>query len=155
MPLASALPTGSVMMVHHVTGTYFMCNDFHDNVGNHVQTWAQDPFADATSHRWTLGRNPDGTVVIRSAAHGRALTVGATPAEVVTLREGNDSLHQNWRFEHVDTSADSYVIASVVHPSYALSIASHLQANDQLLGLTRMWGGPNLSQVWKVFSQGA
>lgn len=155
MPLVSPLPTGSVMMVHHVTGTYFMCNDYHDNIGNYAQTWAQDPFADTTSHRWILSHNPDGTVVIRSAARGRALSAGAQPSNTVTLQEVNDSLHQNWRFEPVDVSSDSYIIVSVVHPSYALGIPSRNQANDQLIGLTRMWGGPNLSQVWKVFAHGA
>ncbi|EFL29531.1 predicted protein [Streptomyces viridochromogenes DSM 40736] len=30
------LAGGSVIMTHHVTGTYFMCNDWHDGVGNHT-----------------------------------------------------------------------------------------------------------------------
>lgn len=74
---------------------------------------------------------------------------------MVTLKESNDSLRRNWRFDPVDVSSDSYVIVSVVHPSYALAIASRNEANDQLIGLTRMWGGPNLSQVWKVFPYSA
>ncbi|MGW0423877.1 hypothetical protein [Streptomyces sp. NPDC003015] len=83
-------------MTHHVTGTYFMCNDWHDGVGNHTQTWAQDPFAkDNNSHRWFLRQNADGTVRIESYANHRCLTAGANPPDTVTLREGTDSLNQH------------------------------------------------------------
>lgn len=92
------LAGGSVTMTHHVTGTYFMCNDWHDGIGNHTQTWAQDPFAkDNTSHRWFQRQNADGTVRIESYANRRCLTAGANPPDVVTLREGTDSLSQHWR----------------------------------------------------------
>lgn len=71
------LAGGSVTMTHHVTGTYFMCNDWHDGVGNHTQTWAQDPFAkDNNSHRWFLRQNAEGTVRIESYANHRCLTAG-------------------------------------------------------------------------------
>ncbi|MFJ8469797.1 RICIN domain-containing protein [Streptomyces swartbergensis] len=143
---------GSVTMTHHVTGTYFMCNDWHDGVGNHTQTWAQDPFAkDNNSHRWFLRQNADGTVRIESYANHRCLTAGANPPDTVTLRERTDSLNQHWRLvSHAERGNDFYLV-SVVHPRYALAIADHLQGNDRLVGLTRMWGGPNLSQLWRIY----
>ncbi|MEV5989353.1 hypothetical protein AB0L85_30985 [Streptomyces sp. NPDC052051] len=143
---------GSVTMTHHVTGTYFMCNDWHDGVGNHTQTWAQDPFAkDNTSHQWHLRLNPDSTVCIESHANRRCLSTGANPPDLVTLQEPTDSLNQHWRLvQHAEGGSDFYIV-SVVHPRYALAIADHLQGNDRLVGLTRMWGGPNLSQLWRIY----
>lgn len=131
-----------------------MCNDYHDGVNNHVQTWAQDPFQDQTSHKWYLTHDSEGsgdTVRIESFANRRRLTAGSKWSDTVTFQQPSDSLHENWRFLSADTSEDGYVIVSVVHRRYALAIADHLQGNDRLLGLTHMWGGANLSQVWKVF----
>ncbi|MER6994336.1 RICIN domain-containing protein [Streptomyces sp. NPDC000410] len=151
--LLTTLPIGPVGMSHHITGTYFMCNDWHDGVNNHVQTWAEFPFPkDKTSHKWYLVTNPDGTVRIESFANRRCLTVGSKPSDVVTFQEQTDSLHQNWRFIHQDVSSDSYAIVSVVHPRFALGLAEYHQLNDKLLGLTRLWGGGvHMSQVWRVF----
>ncbi|CAM5651669.1 hypothetical protein SALBM135S_05128 [Streptomyces alboniger] len=146
------LAGGSVTMTHHVTGTYLMCNDWHDGVGNYVQTWAADPFAkDSTSHRWLLRQNADGTVRIESYANRRSLTTGANPPDLVTFQERSSSLSQHWRLVADRERGNDFYIISVVHPSYALSISDHLQGNDRLVGLTRMWGGPNLSQLWRVY----
>ncbi|MGX1313650.1 hypothetical protein RKD24_003769 [Streptomyces calvus] len=151
--LITALPIGAVGMSHHVTGTYFMCNDWHDGVNNHVQTWAEFPFRkNTTGHMWYLVENGDGTARIESYTNRRCLTVGAKHSDIVTLQERTDSLHQNWRLVRQDVSSDSYVIVSVVHPRFALAIADHHQLNDKLLGLTRLWGGGvHLAQVWRVF----
>ncbi|MFD9903724.1 RICIN domain-containing protein [Streptomyces sp. NPDC059063] len=146
------LAGGSVTLTHHVTGTYFMCNDWHDGVGNHTQTWAEDPFRkDSTAHQWYLRLHSDNTVRIETFANRRCLTTGANPPDQVTLQERKDSLTQSWRLvPHAERGNDYYVV-SVVHPRYALAIADHLQGNDRLVGLTRMWGGPNLSQLWRIY----
>ncbi|MFE0106101.1 RICIN domain-containing protein [Streptomyces sp. NPDC059009] len=121
-------------------------------VGNHTQTWAQDPFAkDTTAHQWFLRLHTDGTVAVETYANHRRLTAGATPADVATLQEHTDSLSQRWRLVRHAEGGNDYYIVSVVHPRYALAIADHLQGNDRLVGLTRMWGGPNLSQLWRIY----
>ena len=149
---ARYLPAGSVMMVHQVTGTYFCCDGYTDAVGALVQNWHLDPVNDANSHRWTLVQNGDGTVCIESHPNGHHLAAGAKPAENPSLQKGTEGLHERWRFVPEDLSSDSFVIVSVVHPHYALALADHAQINDKYIVLTRMWGGgPNLSQVWKVF----
>ena len=127
------LAGGPVTMTHHVTGTYYMCNDYHDGVGNHTQTWAQDPFQkDTTSHRWYLALNSSGTVRIESSPNRRPVTVGATPADLVTFQQPTDSLNQHWRLvrhsaNNSEYSNDFYIV-SVVHPHYALAIVDLLRA---------------------------
>ncbi|MET9520736.1 hypothetical protein [Streptomyces sp. NPDC002994] len=153
MPELILLAGGPVTMTHHVTGTYLMCNDWHDGVGNHIQTWAEDPFhKDSTSHRWLLRQTADSsTVRIESYANRRSITAGANPPDIVTFQERGKSLNQQWQLvSHSERSNDFYIV-SVVHPGYALAISDHLQGNDRLVGLTRMWGGPNLSQLWRIY----
>ena len=145
------LPSGPVLFVHHVTGTYLQYNDFHDNVGNHVQNWAEDPFHDANTHRFNVVPYDDGTVALRSYPNGRDLTAAAKPTDDVTFQNSQDNLMQRWRLEPTDTNSDSYIIRSEVHRGYALAIKSHAQIDDKLVSLTRMWGGKaHFAQVWQV-----
>lgn len=146
------LPAGPAMMVHHVTGTYFVCDGYTDAVGVRVQTWALDPFYDQTSHKWYLVHASDGAVHIESAASRRRLTADKDPKGAVAFQDSSDNSRDSWRFVPAEHWEDSYVIESMAHQGYALAIETHLQGNDIYINLTRMWGGPNLSQLWKVFS---
>lgn len=156
------LPRNPVMMVHQITGTYLVCDNYSDATRSRVQTWALDPFNDTNSHVWYLTpvdatKSADcgyHTVHIESSANRQRLTAGTGPNDPVNFQAPLSSIKkyqqwQLWPWEQI--SIDSYTIVSVAHNQYALAIQTHTQANDQLINLTRMWGSKNLSQAWKVF----
>lgn len=145
------LPTNPVMMVHQVTGTYLFPDSYTAVAGQLVQNWAEDPFNASypNSHKWNLEETADGTRM-KCLTSNLALAVHDTPQDKPSFQQDPGSLMESWKFVPDELSPDSYAIVSRVHKDYALSLDGHLQANDRYVVLTRMWGGPNMSQLWKV-----
>ncbi|GAB3138037.1 hypothetical protein GCM10027290_04910 [Micromonospora sonneratiae] len=154
---------GPFMLIHEVTGTYLEMDNYHDGVGQGIQTWNLDPTLTSKGylgHLWYLEPVSEDTCLIKSYENSRCLTAGVNAKAVPVLQNPDGSDKQKWVIRRVHGSdgltddADSYAILPKSYPGYALSVQNNLVANNVYVSPTSTWGGPpSISQYWKAVLQ--
>lgn len=161
MPDITAQSTnGPFMLIHEVTGTYMETDNYHDGLGQGIQTWNLDPLMTnkgQLGHLWYIEPIGD-SYLIKSFENGRCLAASAARAGALPVLETPDKgIRQKWSFRlvHDDISSyeDTYAIISMAYPDYALAPLGNGALNNVYIVPTRMYDAPpSLSQYWKVIN---
>ena len=140
------------MLVHEVTGLYLETDNYHDSLGEAVQTWNLDPpmtEPGLLGHKWILTRS-GASYLVKSFEHRRCLTASESSAsDFPRLRVCDGSALQTWIFSPLQNTS-SFAIIPAEYRRYALGIRGGTPANDQYVVPTPFWGEPTWSQYWRV-----
>ncbi|MEV5594568.1 hypothetical protein [Streptomyces sp. NPDC052496] len=149
---------GPFMLIHEVTGTYLETDNYHDALGQGIQTWNLDPLLTnkgQLGHLWYIEPVGDGTHLIKSYENSHCLAASAARAGGLPVLETPDKgVRQKWEFRKVldfPGHEDSYAIVSKAYEDYALGLLGHAAQNNVYVVPTRMYDAPpSLSQTWKI-----
>ncbi|WP_157420002.1 RICIN domain-containing protein [Actinomadura kijaniata] len=148
---------GPFMFIHEVTGTYLETDNYHDGVGEAIQTWNLDPLMTnkgMLGHLWYLEELAGDIFLIRSYENGRCLTASAYKAsDYPRLQDpAKDDPKQRWHLRRglYGDRSDSYAVIPEIYPGYALAPLGNSPLNNVYVVPVRMWGDtPSLNHYWK------
>lgn len=153
--------SGTWMLIHQVTGTYFQAIGYNPDVNDYVHSWNQDPpntTAGYQGHLWQLVKQTDGTYLIRSFEKDFLykeqlyLQAPAKPGAdgYPRLQRRSQTELQTWVLVPVSGDPDTYAIQPKSFPEYALGLYTNNCQNAISVVAHRTWGKPTFHQYWRL-----
>ncbi|MEQ9668172.1 RICIN domain-containing protein [Coleofasciculus sp. G2-EDA-02] len=151
--------SGTWMLIHQVTGLYFIVRGYTPALNRVVQVWAEDPprnFAvPQQGHLWVLVKQTDGTYLIQTRDSTQLLylqapnTPGQSAAPMLRPREETNDF-QSWVLVPVTSDPDTYVIQSKRFSNCALGLDQGNCTNGHNIVLSNSWGRPTWHEYWRL-----
>ncbi|WP_244141974.1 hypothetical protein [aff. Roholtiella sp. LEGE 12411] len=153
--------SGTWMLIHQVTGTYFQAIGYNPDVNDYIHTWSLDPpntNAGYQGHLWNLVKQTDGTYLIQSFEKDFTykeqlyLQAPAKPGDdgYPRLQRKSASDLQTWVLVPVSGDPDTYAIQPKSFPEYALGLVGHNCQNSIGVVAHRTWGKPTFHHYWRL-----
>jgi hypothetical protein len=154
--------SGTWMLIHEVTGNYFVVEGFNPSPNLAIRIWPQDPPGRVNGpqqgHLWVLVRENDGTYLIQTQQHNAPnqflyLQAPAQPGPRAYPRlhprnETND--FQSWVLVPVTSDPDTYAIQSKRFPGHTLGLDNGDCNGVGYVVLSNSWGRPTLHKCWRL-----
>ncbi|WP_230966525.1 hypothetical protein [Nostoc sp. NZL] len=154
--------SGNWMLIHQVTGIYFIAQGYFPTVGLQTQIWNQDPpdlRAGAKGYLWVLEKQTDGTYLIKTwekELGGSAELYLQAPAKpgylaqtTLQKREQKETGLQSWVLVPVSSDPDTYAIQPKLFPDYALGSNGSCN-NGAFVVASHTWGKPTFHHYWRL-----
>jgi hypothetical protein len=154
--------SGTWMLMHEVTGNYFVVEGFNPSQNLAIRIWPQDPPLKVNGpqqgHLWVLVRQTDGTYLLQTQQYNAPnkflyLEAPAQPGARAYPRlqprnETND--FQSWVLVPVTSDPDTYAIQSKRFPGHTLGLDNGDCNGVGYVVLSNSWGRPTLHKSWRL-----
>ncbi|MFB8790825.1 MAG: hypothetical protein U7123_18720 [Potamolinea sp.] len=156
--------SGTWMLIHQVTGTYLLTDNYVSRVGEAVQNWNEDPLKTTAGYQgylWVLVKQTDGTYLIRSwqkSSLNQELYLQASANTNKNMSDAYPRLQlrnttsefQSWVLVPVSGDPDTYAIQPKSFPDHALGLLSNHSTNNVYVVGNRTWGRPTFHHYWRL-----
>jgi Integrin beta chain VWA domain len=154
--------SGTWMLIHEVTGSFFVVEGYNPRLNLAIRTWPEDPpqrvNGPQQGYLWVLVRQTDGTYLIQTQEGNQPnrllyLEAPAQPGQRafprLQLRNETNDL-QSWVLVPFSFDPDTYAIQSKRFPGYTLGLDSGNCSGQPFVVLSNSWGRPTLHGCWRL-----